>query len=193
MVLANLGNVSPPLFNLITLITYLIYLTLVLSCPWLGLAYPSPHLTAPGGDLSTYVILSFLSFFVLCTNQFFRLSVREKIWFFWELPPWVLSLTFHFSIFSCPLTLPDFTSASLLHLPVFVSLCSLCSVAAVRVSWTEAESVRFCPPQSLSTIPGHRQSSTLRLSFPPPRPSKRQGTLSFSPLTFPLSPLWSRP
>jgi hypothetical protein len=43
----------PPVLSFITLITYLISLTLVLSCPWLGLAYPSHHLTLPGGDLST--------------------------------------------------------------------------------------------------------------------------------------------
>ncbi len=44
---------TPPLLTFITLITYLISLTLVLSRPWLGLAYPSPHLTLPGVDLST--------------------------------------------------------------------------------------------------------------------------------------------
>ncbi len=45
----------PPVLSFITLITYLISLTLVLSCPWLGSAYPSPHLTLPGGDLSTLI------------------------------------------------------------------------------------------------------------------------------------------
>ena len=35
----------PPVLSFITLITYLLSLTLVLSCPWLGLAYLSLHLT----------------------------------------------------------------------------------------------------------------------------------------------------
>ncbi len=51
----------PPLFTFITLITSLISLTLVLSRPWLGLAYPSPHLTLPGVDLSTqYRVITYV-------------------------------------------------------------------------------------------------------------------------------------
>ena len=115
---------SPLFSSLITLITYLLSFTLALSCPWLALAYLSPHLTA----LVCWLInirdsVFSYPFFVLCTNHLLSLSLlSDKIWF-WDFPPWVLSLTFYLLftfLSSAPLwTLSDFTSASLLHLPVF--------------------------------------------------------------------------
>ncbi len=108
-------------FKLITLITYLLSRTLILSCPWLGLAYLSLHLTQPDPTVvvtyqyqHTWFCLFYL-FLFFAPIIFFVSVCQTKIWFF-EISPWVLSLTFHFSIFSCPLTLPDLTSASLLHL-----------------------------------------------------------------------------
>ena len=104
-------------------------LTLRLSCLplcWPVLAYSSltPYLTWCV-DLSTYVILSFCDF-VYCQVApiifcFFYQS------FFNSPPPRVLSLTFHFSLYSSPF-LTSFSS--LLHLPVcFLSPC----VASVSV------------------------------------------------------------
>ena len=128
-------------------------LTLRLSCLplcWPVLAYSSltPYLTRCV-DLSTYVILSFCDFHSCLlssrTNHF--LSFLPKF-FSISPPPCLVS---HFSLFTLLFTLPDFlqqlASPACLH---FVSLCGLCFFAAVRVSRTEGESVRFCPPLSLT-------------------------------------------
>ena len=119
------------------------------------------------------------------------ITVRQNL--ILRFPP--LGLVSHFLSFftflsSAPLlTLPDFTSASFLHLPVFVSLCGLCFSAAVRVSRTEEESVRFCPPLSL-TAPYPNAESKQLLPIPGNiRDRKRLVFLFFSPFTLPLSPL----
>ena len=110
----------PPVLSFITLITYLIYLTLVLSCPWLGSAYPSPHLTPPGGDLSTYVILSFLSFFCSLHQSIFSFVCQTKKFDFLRTPP--LGLVSHFSLFY--LQLPF--NSSRLHFSQLASPACFC-------------------------------------------------------------------
>ncbi len=78
----------PPVLSFITLITYLLSLTLVLSCPWLGLAYLSLHLTLPWWWLINIRDSVFSIFFVLCTNHFIGsvCQTKKKIWFF-EISP----------------------------------------------------------------------------------------------------------
>ena len=91
--------------------------------PRLALAYLSLHLTYHWCvDLSTYVILSFHILFLFFAPIIFCLCHYCQTKFDFEISPPGSCLSpfifFHFSIFSSPLTLPDFTSASLLHLLV---------------------------------------------------------------------------
>ena len=105
---------------------------------------------------------------------------------------------FHFSIFSSPLTLPDFTSASFLHLPVCCLCVSLCFFAAVRVSRTDKESVRFCPPLSLAAP--YPNAENTQVSSPIPSyicDRKRSGpypnpSLFLQPLYLPPIPVVGR-
>ena len=74
-----------------------------------------------------------------------------------------------------------------------LSVLPLLSVA-VRVSWTEGESVLAGKPH---TIPQHHtRTQTITHvcgGFPPDKDRKPWERLFFSPSTPPLSPLWSRP
>jgi hypothetical protein len=117
--------------------------------------------------------------FVFLLNKFFLL-----------LPPGSCHPLFTFPY---PFHLPDLLQPACFSACLF-SVLPLLSVV-VRVSWTEGDSVRVGKPHtSLSTIPGHRQSSTCAESpVLPDQASKARERLSFSPLTPPLSPLWSRP
>ena len=153
----------PFLFKLITLITYLFSRTLVSSCPWLGLAHHSLHLTLPWCWLINIRDSVFSIFFVLCTNHFFGLSVRQKIWFL-RFPP--LGLVSHFSLFY--LQLPF--NSSRLHFSQLASPAWFCLLVwplffcgrTGESDWRE--SVRFCPPQSLSTVPERREHA--RSAYP---------------------------
>ena len=97
------------------------------------------------------------------TNHFFLFFYQS---FFNFPPPCLVS---HFSLFTLLFTLPDFlqqlASPACLH---FVSLCGLCFFAAVRVSRTDEESVRFRPPLS-STAPYPNAESKQVFEHPPPR------------------------
>ena len=143
------------------------------------------------------MILSFRDF--CCrTNHF--LSFLPKFFFQFPPPPCLVS---HFSLFTLLFTLPDFLQQLASPACLHSCLCVLASAsfAAVRVSRTDKESVRFCPPLSL-TAPYPNAENT-QVSSPIPsyiRDRKRSGpypypypSLFFSPFTFPLSPLWSRP
>ena len=80
-------------------------------------------------------------------------------------PPCLVS---HFSLFTLLFTLPDFlqqlASPACLH---FVSLCSLCLFAAVRVSRTAEESVRFRPPLPSTAPYPNAESTHVRASSSP--------------------------
>ena len=143
-------------------------LTLRLSCLplcWPVLAYSSltPYLTWCV-DLSTYVILSFCDFVYCQVAPIIFCLFLPK--FFQFPPPCLVS---HFSLFTLLFTLPDFLQQ--LASPAclfFVSLCGLCFFAAVRVSRTDEESVRFRPPLS-STAPYPNAESKQVFEHPPPR------------------------
>ena len=167
---ADPRNVPPVMFTLITLITYLLSLYFCFVLPWLALAHLSLHLTAPCVDLSTYVIKSFL-FFLFFAPIIFCLCHYCQTKFDVEISPLgsclSLFIFFHLSIFSSPLTLPDLLQPAFFTC-LFLSLCSLCFFAAVRVSRTEQESVRFRPPLS-STAP-YPNATTHTRSWHHPRP-----------------------
>ena len=106
-------------------------LTLRLSCLplcWPVLAYFSLH-PLPYSmcvDLSTYVILSFCDF-ILVYCQVAPINFYTFYQSFFQFPPpRVLSLTFHFSLYSSPF-LTSFSS--LLHLPVCISFLCVASVS----------------------------------------------------------------
>jgi hypothetical protein len=89
-------------------------------------------------------------------QSFFCLSLASDKILILRFPPprtcLSLFIFFHFSIFSSPLTLPDLLQPAFFTCLFFVSLCGFSLFAAVRVSRTERESVRFRPPLS-STAP----------------------------------------
>jgi hypothetical protein len=133
------------------------------------------------------VILSFSILSSYQTNHFVLFFYcQNQIVFSISLPVSCLSLfTFHSTLH--PSWLP---SASLLRLPVFV-LC-VASVSLWTYSWVglkERVCVSLSHTQSLSTIPGHSLHARVSQLFPGSRPSKRQGTLSFSLFTSPLFPV----
>ena len=179
MVLANLGNVSPPLFNLITLITYLFSLLLCacLACPCACLCLPTvAHTSTLPGVLAyqhTWFCLFWISFrsFVPSHQSFF---VFFYLIFFTPPPPFVG----HSSLF-LPLNSSRLASASFPSLPV-CSLCCLCCSVAVRVSWTEGESVWAGKPH---TIPQHHtRTQTIKHvcgGFPPDKDRKPRERLFF--------------
>ena len=144
------------MFTLITLITYLLSCYSCFDLPWLAFAYLSLHLTVP--CVLTYQHTWFCLFISFCSlHQSFFVSVtsvRQILILRFPPPGSCLSLftLYHFSFFSSPLTLPAFTSASLLHLPVLFFVWPLFS-AVVRVSRTEGESV--CSGKT-HAIPQHR-------------------------------------
>ena len=99
---------------------------------------------------------------------------------------------FHFSIFSSPLTLPDLLQPASFTCLFFVSLCGFRLFAAVRVSRTDEESVRFRPPlSSTAPYPNAKSQHVSSLSSPAQtRDRKREGIIvSFSPFTFPPVPV----
>ncbi len=143
--------------------------TLRLSCLPLAchcLAYPSRHPTPHCCTLHAarvlayqHTCLSLFFHFTLLSHQSFyfvpKFFVSPK---FLLLPPGSCHPLFTFPY---PFHLPDF----LFLQPACFSACLLSVLpllsVVVRVSWTEGDSVRVGKPHtSLSTIPGHRQSST---------------------------------
>ena len=117
------GSPTPLFLSFITLITYLLSFTLALSCPWLALAYLSLHLTALVCWLINIRDSVFFISFLFFAPIIFCLVITVTQILILRFPP--LGFVSHFLSFftflsSAPLlTLPDFTSASLLHLPVF--------------------------------------------------------------------------
>ncbi len=187
------GSVSPFMFTLITLITYLLSCYSCFDLPWLAFAYLSLHLTVHRTvcvDLSTYVRDSVFSFlFVLCTNHFLFLSlVSDKFWY-WDFPP--QGLVSHFLLFSLFFLQLPFNPSRLhfrLQPACFTCLsCSLCGLCSLRLYGWVGLKGRVCVlvrhTQSLSTVLGRRAHARVSQLFPGSRPSKRQGTLFFSPLT----------
>ena len=105
MVLANLGNVSPPLFNLITLITYLFSLLLCacLACPCACLCLPTvaytPTLPGVLAYQHTWLSLFWISFrSCLPSHQSFFVFFYLILFIFFFTPP--LGLVTHFSLFT---------------------------------------------------------------------------------------------
>ncbi len=105
--------------------------------------------------ISTYVILSFCDFilvYCLKSHQSFFTKVVFPI-----SPPRVLSLTFHFSLYSSPFL----TFFSQLASPAcFCSLCGLCFAVGVQVSWTEGVLCFVCYSSFL--IPHKREKQMRR-------------------------------
>ncbi len=153
------------MFKLITLITYLLSCYSCFDLPWLALAYLSLHLTVP--CVLTYQhtwFCLFVSFLFFAPIIFFSCPLCQTNFDFEISPPRVLSLTFtfyHFSFFNSPF------NPSRLHFSQLASSACFCLLvwhlffAAVRVSRTEGESVRFCPSLSLSTVPERREHARI--------------------------------
>jgi hypothetical protein len=141
LVLANQKTCSPSLFELITLITYLFSFLLFacLACHRAGLCSPTVALTLYPTrcvGLSTYVILSFLLFFVLCTDRFSFLVLETDRKKFLP-PPRVLSPSVSFFTFYPTLHhhLPDFLQPACLFSACLLLLrVSLCPCGTARVS-----------------------------------------------------------
>ena len=97
------GVFTPPCLSFITLITYQLYLTLALSCPWLASAYRSLHFTLYWCWLINIrdSVFDFIRF-VLRTNHFLSVSSRQTKFWFWDFPPpglvshFLVSFTFPF-------------------------------------------------------------------------------------------------
>ena len=127
MVLANQKTCPPSLFELTTLITYLFSFLLFacLACHRACLCSPTVALTIyPTRCVgsSTYVILSFLIFFVLCNNRFD--FVFTKVFF--TSPP--LGLVTHSSLlsfFDYPFHLPDLLQSACFSACLLLFLCCL--------------------------------------------------------------------
>ncbi len=197
MVLADQKTCPPSLCSFITLITYLFSLLpftcLACLCASLCLCTLAltPYPTRCVG-LSTYVIKSFLLFhstvapiiFILVCSKYFSPK------FFYSSPPGSCHPLFTFPY---PFHLPDFLQ------PACFSACLLFVLpllsVVVRVSWTDAvyeRSFALLTHGQHHTRTGN-QARVRSIPFSPTRPRKPENVLSFSPLTPPLSPLWSRP
>ena len=155
MVLANLGNVSPPLFNLITLITYLFSLLLCacLACPCACLCLPTvAHTSTLPGVLAyqhTWFCLFWISFrsFVPSHQSFFVFFYLT----FFHSPPTPCRSLFTFSTLeffpTCFSQLP-FSACLLSVLPLPNHQC--CHFSAIRLNtgifldWPIREILSLC-------------------------------------------------